>query len=121
MGYESEEKKTIMAEAKYIRGAPSKVRRVLNTIRGRKYGEALMILRYMPYRTCEPILKCLISAASNAKNELSVNKSTLFIKSAYCNQGPVLERGRWKSKGRGVDPIRKPTSHITIIVSDKAI
>merc|ERR1712048_743858 len=106
MGYESEEKKTIMAEAKYIRGAPSKVRRVLNTIRGRKYGEALMILRYMPYRTCEPILKCLISAASNAKNELSVNKSTLFIKSTYCNKGPVIKRRRCISRGKGVS-IRK--------------
>merc|ERR1712048_1180066 len=119
MGYESEEKKTIMAEAKYTRSTPSKVRRVLNTIRGRKYGEALMILRYTPYRTCEPILKCLISAASNAKTELSVNKSALFIKSTYCNKGPVLKRGRFCAKGK-VSQIQKATCHITITVATEA-
>ena len=40
-----------------LQGAPNKVRRVLDTIRGRPYEEALMILEYMPYRACEPILK----------------------------------------------------------------
>ena len=76
-------KKEARASANYVRGAPSKVRggglpqaalslhphtwirvpcalqvrRVLDTIRGKSYEEALMILEYMPYKACEPILK----------------------------------------------------------------
>jgi len=34
---------------------------VLDVIRGRTYEDALMMLEYMPYRACEPILKTLIS------------------------------------------------------------
>jgi Ribosomal protein L22p/L17e len=37
------------------------LRRVLDQIRGRTYEEALMILEFMPYRACEPILQTLIS------------------------------------------------------------
>merc|ERR1739845_8706 len=63
-----EMRKEARAVARYIRGAPSKFRRVLNTIRGRSYAESLMILEYMPYMSCEAIIKCLMSASSNAKN-----------------------------------------------------
>merc|ERR1711862_570872 len=64
--------KGVRAVGKYVRGAPSKVRRVLNTIRGKTYEEALMVLEYMPYASCEPILKCLVSAASNAVNNFDL-------------------------------------------------
>lgn len=37
------------------------MRRVIDTIRGRTYEEALIILEYMPYRACDPILKTLVS------------------------------------------------------------
>ena len=43
------------AIARYIRMSPSKVRRVLDQIRGRSYREALIILEFMPYRSCEPV------------------------------------------------------------------
>lgn len=36
-------------------------RRVLDTIRGRSYEEAIMLMEYMPYRACEKIIKCLKS------------------------------------------------------------
>ena len=34
---------------------------MLDTIRGRSYEEALMILEYSPYRACELITKTLVS------------------------------------------------------------
>jgi large subunit ribosomal protein L22 len=104
--------------AKYVRGAPSKFRRVLDTIRGLKYEEALMILEYMPYRSCEPILKCLLSSASNAKNNFGMSKTNLRIDETYCDMGPVLKRYRPRAQGRGYK-IKKPLSHITISVTDK--
>jgi large subunit ribosomal protein L22 len=105
------------AIARYIRMSPIKVRRVLDQIRGRSYSEALMILEFMPYRACEPVLKVLRSAVANAENNLGLNPGDLFVRQAYPDQGPVLKRFRPRAQGRAY-MIRKPTCHITITVSD---
>ena len=68
MNTQLKEIKGAFATAKYVRMSPRKVRRVLDQIRGRSYREALIILEFMPYRACEPILKVLRSAAANAEN-----------------------------------------------------
>ena len=41
--------KTAIAHGKYIRGSASKVRRVLDQIRGKSYRDALIMLEFMPY------------------------------------------------------------------------
>merc|ERR1711976_401109 len=104
--------------ARYIRGSPSKFRRVLDTIRGIKYEEALMILEYMPYRSCGPILKCLISSASNAKNNFGMKKGDLYVATTYCDMGPILKRYQPRAQGKGYK-IKKPLSHITIELAAK--
>eukprot|EP00954_Amorphochlora_amoebiformis_P018575 1327035-Amorphochlora_amoeboformis.AAC.2 len=45
------------AHLRFIRGSVHKYRRVVDTIRGRSYEEALAILQFMPYRACENVLK----------------------------------------------------------------
>merc|ERR1712146_19121 len=67
------------AHLRYVRGSPHKYRRVLDTIRGRSYEEALAILQYMPYRACENVLKVVRSAAANAAHNYDMKKSKLFI------------------------------------------
>ena len=54
------------AVAKHIRMSSHKARRVINQIRGCSYEQALMILEFMPYRACYPILQLISSAAANA-------------------------------------------------------
>ena len=41
-----------LAHARFVRGSVSKVRRVLDQIRGRSYRDALIMLEFMPYRSC---------------------------------------------------------------------
>ena len=106
------------AVAKYIRMSQTKVRRVLNQIRGRRYEEALILLEFLPYRACEPVWKVIQSAASNAQNLYGVNKQDLIIEEVFANPGPVLKRFRPRAQGRGY-AIRKPTCHITAVVSVK--
>jgi len=106
----------VKATAKYIRMSPFKVRRVLDQIRGRSYREALIILEFMPYRACEPILKVLRSAAANAEHNEGLDRSSLVVSQAYADQGPVLRRFRPRAQGRAYQ-IRKPTCHITVAVA----
>lgn len=104
------------AIARYIRMSPFKVRRVLDQIRGRSYREALIILEFMPYRACEPVLKVLRSAVANAEHNLGLDRTQLVITQAYADMGPSLKRFRPRAQGRAYQ-IRKPTCHITVAVS----
>nr|YP_010032332.1 ribosomal protein L22 [Schizocladia ischiensis]QOW07539.1 ribosomal protein L22 [Schizocladia ischiensis] len=107
--------KTAKAISKYVRISPTKVRGILDQIRGRSYMEALMMLEFLPYKACKPICQVLNSAASNAQNNLGVTKQSLIIKTTFADQGPTLKRFRPRAQGRGYQ-IKKPTCHITIIV-----
>lgn len=106
----------VKAVARYIRMSPHKVRRVLDQIRGLSYREALIILEFMPYRACEPILKVLRSAVANAEHNNGMDPVDLYISEAFADQGPVLKRYRPRAQGRAYQ-IRKPTCHITIAVA----
>lgn len=109
----SQEAKAI---ARYIRMSPSKVRRVLDQIRGRSYREALIILEFMPYRACEPIIKVLRSAVANAEHNQDLEATNLYISKAFADGGPTLKRYRPRAQGRAYQ-IRKRTCHITVAVA----
>jgi large subunit ribosomal protein L22 len=107
------------ASAKYVRMSPNKARRVLDQIRGQSYREALILLEFMPYRACEPILKVLRSAVANAEHNKGMERANLVVSHAYADQGPSLRRFRPRAQGRAYQ-IRKPTCHITIGVAPSA-
>ena len=104
------------AHGRYIRGSASKVRRVLDQIRGRTYRDALIMLEFMPYRSTEPITKVLRSAVANAEHNLGLDPSTLVISSAIADMGPSMKRYRPRAQGRAF-AIKKQTCHISICVS----
>ena len=106
----------VRAIARYVRMSPHKVRRVLDQIRGRTYREALIVLEFMPYRACDPILKVLRSAAANAEHNAGLDPAQLVISKAYADGGPTLKRYRPRAQGRAYQ-IRKPTCHITVAVA----
>lgn len=109
----------VKAIARYIRMSPFKVRRVLDQIRGRSYREALIILEFMPYRACEPIVKVLRSAVANAEHNEGLDPSDLVISQAFADGGPTLKRYRPRAQGRAYQ-IRKRTCHITVAVAPMA-
>jgi large subunit ribosomal protein L22 len=111
--------KEVKAIARYIRMSPYKVRRVLDQIRGRNYREALIILEFMPYRACDPVLKVLRSAVANAEHNSGLEPSSLVVSQAYADGGPTLKRFRPRAQGRAYR-IHKPTCHITVVVAPVA-
>ena len=110
--------KRARAVARYIRISPSKVRIVIDLIRGKKVDEARAILMHMPNGACEPVLKVLNSAIANAENNNGMNIENLYIAECYANKGPTMKRIQPRAQGRAYR-IEKRTSHITIVLDER--
>ena len=105
------------AKANYIRMSSSKVRIVLDLIRGKKVNEAVAILENMPDSAAAESVKVLKSAIANAENNKGMNRDNLFVAECYATSGPMLKRISQRAKGSG-DRILKKTSHITIVLDE---
>lgn len=104
------------AIAKYVRISPTKVRRVINQVRGCNYENALILLEFLPYQACEPVWKVIKSAVANVRDLHDLNKNdNLLIDEVFVTPGPVLKRFRPRAQGRAY-AIRKQTSHITVVI-----
>ena len=106
------------AIAKGLRIPPRKCRLVVDLIRGKSVIEADTILKNVNKEAARLTNKVLTSAVANAENNLGLDKTKLYVKEAYVNEGQTLKRMKFGSRGH-VDPIKKRTSHITIVVSDE--
>ena len=106
------------ATAKYIRISATKVRVVLNLIRGQSYPEAVAILKYTPKGSSETILKVLESAGANAENNLNMSKDDLYVAECFANEGQTLKRLWYRSRG-SADMLQKRSCHITIVLDEK--
>jgi large subunit ribosomal protein L22 len=105
------------AITKYVRISPQKVRQVMDVVRGESVDRALAILNYMPQKAAIEVARTIKSAAANAENNFDMVPSDLVVKQIYADEGPRLKRYMPRARGR-VDLIRKPTTHITVIVDD---
>lgn len=102
---------------KFARVAPRKARRVLDLIKGKKAGDALIALKFMPYRAADIVEKVLKSAVANAEQKKAASPEDMNVK-GYIDQGPSIKRMEPRSMGRA-NVIKKRMSHITIILEDK--
>ena len=113
------EAKEAKAVAKTVRIAPRRTRLIIDLIRGKNVGEAYAILRNQPQRAARVIEKVLKSATSNAVNNFNLKEENLFVKTCYVDEVIVMKRAKMYSRGN-VGRNDHKTSHITIIVSERA-
>lgn len=106
------------AHLKYARISSSKVRIVLNLVRNKPVSEAIAILRNTPKIAASLLIKLVNSAVANAENNYNMDSSKLYISEVYANQGPTFKRIQPRAQGRAY-PIRKRTSHITVVLAEK--
>ena len=107
-----------VAIAKGVRIAPRKARLVIDLIRGKSVEEADKILANINKEAARMSRKVLVSAVANAENNMGLKKESLYVKEAIVNEGQTMKRMKFGSRGH-VDPIKKRTSHIKIVVSEK--
>ncbi|MCX5718606.1 MAG: 50S ribosomal protein L22 [Nitrospirae bacterium] len=103
---------------KYARMTPRKARRVVDLIRGKRAGDALLALRFMPYRGAKFLEKLLKSAMSNAEQKKATDPEAMKIVKALVDQGPVMKRVEPRAMGKA-NVIRKRTCHITLVLSEE--
>lgn len=107
-----------LAQARYVRMTPQKVRRVVDLVRGRRADEVTALLRFAPQAAAEPVGKLVASAVANAANNKQLDPASLWVSAAYVDEGPTLKRFRPGGKGRAFT-ILKRTSHITVVVQSR--
>lgn len=104
---------------RYARITPTKARRIINLICGKKAGEALLMLKYIPHRGARIVEKVLRSALANAEQKNpKVDINALKIVKAWVDQGSMMKRIEERAMGRA-NIIKKKTSHITIYVGQE--
>ncbi len=82
-------------------------------------GKALNQLGLSKKHAAKPVSKLLKSAMANAVHNDNVDASTLVVKRAFVDGGPILYRWMPRAFGRA-SKIRKRTSHITLILEGEA-
>lgn len=100
------------ANAKHIRVSATKVRQVIDLIRGKDVLTSQAVLTHVEKGCTRAIRKVLDSAVSNAKQK-GLSEDQLYISRIIANQGPSWKRYRAEAFGRA-GAILKRTTHLTI-------
>ncbi|GBE36247.1 50S ribosomal protein L22 [bacterium BMS3Bbin07] len=106
------------AMLRYARITPRKARRVIDLIRGKKAGDAMVSLRFMPYRGAQYVEKLLRSAMANAEQKEVDVPEDMRVVTAYVDEGPVMKRLFPRAMGRA-NIIKKKSCHITIVLAEE--
>lgn len=96
-----------------------KVRLVVDLVRGKSANEALELLRFVPNRAAAPVRKVLASAVANAEENFGVSRDDLFVATISADEAPTRKGRRFGARGR-FKPILRRTSHVTVILRERA-
>ena len=107
------------AKLKNLRVAPRKVRLLVDLIRGKRVEDALVQLQFSKKHAAIPVKKLLESAVANAVHNHQAIPESLVITTAFVDEGRILKRWMPRAMGRAT-PIRKRTSHITLVLEGQA-
>ncbi len=108
----------VKARAKNTGLSAIKVRPLADLVRGKRVDEALTLLRFTPTPKAKYLAKLVRSAVANAENNFQMDPADLKVVRIFVDEARPLRRFRPRSRGR-VSPIRKRSSHITVIVDEE--
>ncbi|MCY4390422.1 MAG: 50S ribosomal protein L22 [Chloroflexi bacterium] len=108
----------VHASARNVNGSARKVRLILDRLAGLSVDQALALLRYVPSPHARDVSKVVLSAASNAENNLNLDVDDLFIKRAFADEGVTVKRFKARSRGRAAPRLRRH-SHITVVLDER--
>jgi large subunit ribosomal protein L22 len=89
----------------------------MDLIRGRRVDDALNTLALLPSPWAKTVAKVVQSAASNAENNMFMDRDSLRIIQVTADSARVIKRFRPRARGR-IGRITKRSSHITVVVNE---
>jgi large subunit ribosomal protein L22 len=108
-----------VARTRFVRISPQKLRLVCELIAGKRVDQALSILEFTPKKGAKILSKTLLAAIANARDQQNVDEDRLFVKRALADTGPTWKRSMQRAHMHAT-PILKRSSHVTVIVDEKA-
>ena len=109
----------VRAKLRHVRMSPQKARLVADMIRGKNVNDALNLLAFTRKKAAGLMAKLLKSAVANAEeNHKVVDVDDLFVKTVMVDQGVAWKRHLPRARG-SASPIKKHTSHMTIVLNDE--
>lgn len=108
----------IRAQLRFLSVSAQKVRLVVDLVRGRDANTALEMLRFVPNRAAEPVLKLLKSAVANAEENFGVSRDDLFVATIFADEAPTRKWRRFGARGR-FKPLLRRSSHVTIVLRER--
>lgn len=108
----------VKAVTKYVKISAFKARNVTRHIQGMGANDAAELLRFSHQKAARLVGKTLKSAIANAENNAALDADMLVVKEAVVGEGPTMRRHQPRARG-SAGPIRKRTSHIRIILSER--
>ena len=110
---------SVRAITRFVPMSPRKVRLVVDSVRGLGADEALAVLKFMPKSAALPVSKAIRSAIANAEENQGWSRDDLYVSEIKADEGPRRQWRRFGARGR-FKPILKRSSHITVVLSERA-
>jgi large subunit ribosomal protein L22 len=116
-----DEVKQARAIGRYLKISPTKVRGVLDLIRGQTVTEARRVLRFSSRKGAKLALKVLDSAVANAETTGVGGEDGWVVAEARADKGPLFRKRR-DPKARGSwGMITTPSTHLMIVVRQPSL
>lgn len=100
-----------------LRIAPRKVRIVVDTVRGKRAGDALNILTFTRKSAALPVKKLIESALANAR-QAGRDVDNLWVSHISVDQGSTQRRFMPRAMGRAFR-VNKKSSHVLVVLDEK--
>lgn len=101
---------------RYAKVSPSKLRPVIELVRGAPVDDALNTLRLTRKRGAPMVSKLLKSAVATASDRFDVASDKMVVSGAWVDAGPT--RKGWFARPRGMAArMRYRSSHINLVIS----
>ena len=107
----------VRAVAKQIGASQKRLKPILDLVRGRGVEDALNTLSLLPSPWAKSVYKVVQSAASNAENNMFMERDSLRIVRITADPARSIKRFRPRARGR-IGRITKRSSHITVVVDE---
>ena len=108
----------VRALAKSVGTSQKRLKPIMDLIRGQRVEDALNSLSLLPSPWAKTIYKVVASAASNAENNMLMNRDNLRIVHISADNAKSLKRFRPRARGR-IGRIVKRSSHIMVVVDEE--